>query len=71
MSPHASDHLPDFGLFLNEQVHQVLTLLTLQNNNLNASLLQVGFAAKESPVLSNHNSRDSIENAGPRAVRGW
>jgi hypothetical protein len=45
--------------------------LTLQNNNLNASLLQVGFAAKESLVLSNHNSRDSIENAGPRAVRGW
>jgi len=71
VSWHASVHLPDFGLLLNEQVHQVLTLLTLQNNDLNASLPQVRFAAKESLVLSNHNSRDPIEDAGSGAVRGW
>jgi hypothetical protein len=58
-----SVHLPDLGPFLNEPIHQILTLLTLHNHDLNASLLQIGFATKEGLVLSNDNTRDSVENA--------
>jgi hypothetical protein len=62
-------HLPDLGLLLNELIHQILTLLTLHNHDLNASLLQIGFAAKEGLILSNHNTGDTIEDTRPGAVR--
>jgi hypothetical protein len=37
--------------------------LTFKNNDFDTSLLQIGFATKEGLVLSNDNTRDSVENA--------
>jgi len=62
-------HLPDLWLLLNEPIHQILTLLALHNHDLNASLFQIGFAAKEGLILSNHNTGDTIEDTRPGTVR--
>lgn len=52
--------IPLLGLFFDELLHQCLALLILQNDDLNASALQVLLASKESFVLANDNPLDFV-----------
>ena len=52
--------IPLLGLFFDELLHQCFALLVLQNDDLNASALQVLLASNESFVLANDNSLDFV-----------
>ena len=59
--------LPNFRLLLYKGLHHLLTLLILEHNDLNTSLLQVSFTANKVLVLSYYYAGYLIHNAGARA----
>ena len=58
---------PVLRLLANELAHQLLALLALHIDNLDAARLEVRLAAEESVVLAEHDAGDLVEDAGAGA----
>lgn len=62
--------LPNFGLLGDELVHEALALGVVENNNFNAALLEVLFAAEEGLVLANDDAGDAVQETCSSAWMG-
>jgi hypothetical protein len=58
---------PVLGLLANELAHQLLALLALNVDDLDAARLEVRLATKESVVLAEHDAGYLVEDAGAGA----
>jgi len=63
----ANIFIPDFRLLLDELSHERLALVVVEDDDLDAPLLEVRLAADERRVLADHDARHLVQDAGAGA----